>query len=112
MRHFILCLLLLGFVIQGFAQKPDRTGNKGSRPEIGRIYGKVIDSKSKKPIEFVTISLLSPRDSTVKSGGVTDTKGRFDIQKIPAGRYFAMERFDAKHGLIISSEIGTFRCLN
>ena len=87
MRKFLLITLLTGIVIQGFTQKPDRSGNKGSRPEIGRIYGKVIDSKSRKPIEFVTISLISPRDSTVKSGGVTDAKGRFDIQKIPVGKY-------------------------
>lgn len=61
----------------------------GNRPAIGLLSGTVIDAISEKPIEFATITLFSRRDSSIVTGGVTNQKGYFLIEEIPAGMYRA-----------------------
>jgi outer membrane receptor protein involved in Fe transport len=51
------------------------------------VTGIVADRSSKQPIEFTTVQLLHPRDSTVINTAVTDRKGKFVLDKIAAGNY-------------------------
>ncbi len=53
----------------------------------GIIKGQVIDSKSKEPLEFVTVALLPKGSSTPINGCSTDEKGNFTISQVKAGDY-------------------------
>jgi hypothetical protein len=53
----------------------------------GRISGKVIDSVSKRPMEYANIVLLHAIDSSQVTGTVTDAGGYFELGSIPVGRY-------------------------
>lgn len=56
------------------------------RPAIGVIKGRVIDDATGEPMEFVSITLESLRDSSY-FGGITDRKGYFNIAQIKVGGY-------------------------
>lgn len=51
----------------------------------GTIKGSVIDSASKKPIEFITVAVK--KDGTVFKTTVTPENGQFIFEKIPFGKY-------------------------
>ncbi len=53
----------------------------------GIITGKVIDSLSKEPIEYATITLTDKMTAKVVNGAITDTKGAFEIANLSAGTY-------------------------
>ncbi len=53
----------------------------------GKISGAVIDG-SQKTIESSTITLLRAKDSSVAKIAAADKNGKFEIEKIPEGRYF------------------------
>ncbi|HAN77866.1 MAG TPA: hypothetical protein DCQ31_08890, partial [Bacteroidales bacterium] len=57
------------------------------RPAVGTITGIIVDSQSGEPMEFATVTLrVLPNDSIV-SGGLTDKKGRFSIEKVRIGMH-------------------------
>lgn len=51
------------------------------------IKGKTVDDKTGQGIGFVSVSLLSLKDSTLIKGQVTDTAGIFELPGLPNGRY-------------------------
>ncbi len=51
------------------------------------VTGIIADKSSKQPIEFATVQLLHPGDSSVINTTVTDRKGKFVLDKITAGNY-------------------------
>jgi outer membrane receptor for ferrienterochelin and colicins len=55
------------------------------RPEIAkiRITGKVIEKISKQPLEYATIKLTNPKFPKAISGGITNSKGEFDVDARP-----------------------------
>lgn len=67
-----------------YSQRP---GNK-ELPSIGKISGLVLDMESGEPLEFVTVSIYSQRDSSLLTGGITDIKGKFLIEEIRLGRLY------------------------
>lgn len=62
-------------------------------PKIGQVSGKIIDSQSRKPIEYATVALLLEMDSSVVSGAVTDEKGNFSMTELPVGRFIISAEF-------------------
>ena len=80
MRKITLFLFVLITVIVR-AQNPNRKGS-------GSVYGVVRDSVSKKPLEYVSVKVLSLPDSNLVTGIYTDEKGVFDIEPLPYGKYF------------------------
>ena len=74
MRKAAMCLLALLIPFTIFAQ----TAN-------GIIKGKLIDSKSKEALEFVTVALIPKGSSTPTNGCSTDESGSFTITQIKAG---------------------------
>ncbi|HIZ86479.1 MAG TPA: carboxypeptidase-like regulatory domain-containing protein, partial [Candidatus Coprenecus stercoravium] len=59
----------------------------GEQPEEGRtISGKVIDSGTSLPLEFVTVALIVS-DSTYINGTVTDSEGHFSVNCPGNGQY-------------------------
>ena len=72
-----------------FAQhtRPDKM------PKIGVIYGTVVDSLTREPIQYASISVINSRTNEVITGGITNEKGGFRIQEIPLGRTNVMVEF-------------------
>ncbi|MDP3148775.1 MAG: TonB-dependent receptor [Ignavibacteria bacterium] len=60
---------------------------------LGTVFGEIVSESNKNPLEFVSVSLIHQPDSTVVSGDVTDSKGKFEIKNIPFGQYFLRYSF-------------------
>lgn len=81
MRTLIAIIFLLS-ISQIYGQRPN-----GARALFGTLSGRVLDNSSGQPIEFATITVMSSRDSSIETGGVTGKDGRFKIEKIRSGDY-------------------------
>lgn len=80
MKAFIVGILFLGCMSIAVAQS-------------AQITGTVSDPTGEQALEFASLSLFSLPDSTLANGTLTDTTGRFQLEKIPAGRYYLKVRF-------------------
>lgn len=74
---YLFILLFAGF--QSIAQNSKGTAS---------VDGILIDTTTKKPIEFATIALIDITNNQTLDGTVTDEKGLFDIKNIAGGAYF------------------------
>src|SRR6056300_971143 len=81
-NYFILILGLLTTAV--FAQQPQTNG----RPPVKKIKltGTVIDQETQEVLEYATISLVNERFPDRIQGGITDSKGNFDLEVFP-GKY-------------------------
>ncbi|HEX5654426.1 MAG TPA: TonB-dependent receptor family protein, partial [Chitinophagaceae bacterium] len=88
-------ILALFFVLLAFmtiAQPPAGAGNRGNGGQMptGRFYGKVVDSKTGKPIEYASVQLLQnkmdtvtkKRKETVVAGMLTKANGDFSLENV------------------------------
>ncbi len=85
----ILCLICLNT----FAQWPSGGGNWGSssKMNVGRFYGKVVDSLSGKPVEYAVVKITGSKwDTITKSlkpavlgGMMSEGNGDFSIDQLP-----------------------------
>jgi len=69
------------------AQFPMGMGAPAKVKITGRIIALVLDSASKKPIDYATVSLLNTKDGKSVNGGVTDEKGKVVLQNVVPGEY-------------------------
>ncbi|MPR34987.1 TonB-dependent receptor domain-containing protein [Salmonirosea aquatica] len=95
----LITFLTLGLGASAFAQFP--TGGGRPQPETtaipgtvdnsargnGKISGTLIDSVSKQPVEFASISLVEIKTNQPVDGTTTDDKGKFTIKNIADGDY-------------------------
>ena len=56
------------------------------------LKGQVTDT-TVTPIEFATVSLLNPADSTLAFFGITNASGAFEIKNIEKGNYLVQVAF-------------------
>lgn len=54
---------------------------------FGKIKGRIIDSVSKQPIEYATISLMNQQSNKIIDGTTTDTNGVFKLNNVAEGAY-------------------------
>jgi len=59
----------------------------------GIISGKVIDKATEKPVEYVSFKLFNAKDSQLVTGIYTDSEGKFLLEKIALGNYYAKLTF-------------------
>jgi hypothetical protein len=97
MKGICVILLALSFGYAGLSQVPDASPNRragfGNRqaPSIGHFYGKVVDEKTNKGIDGVSVLLIQSkmdtvtknRKDTVISGMITESKGNFSMENLP-----------------------------
>ena len=81
MRYIFIFMFL--FIIPPLFAQQDKTN----------INGTTINKTTKQPIEFVTVSLLNKKDSTVIAATITDKKGKFNIKEILPGNYLLRYSF-------------------
>ncbi|MCX2573033.1 TonB-dependent receptor domain-containing protein [Pedobacter sandarakinus] len=95
MKQILLSVLLLGTFINANAQFPTGAfGGGAKKPTVfGRITATILDSASKQPIDYATISLINIKDNKSVNGGVTDPKGKFTLQNVAPNSYKLMIGF-------------------
>lgn len=99
MKKISLSLVLIVLMVSLFSQNRQGAGGgqgqgRGMSEEIrsmmtdstGVLMGAVQDDKSGKALEYATIAIFNPKDSSLINGGITDENGRFAIGKIPFGK--------------------------
>jgi hypothetical protein len=50
---------------------------------IGRLYGKIIDAKTKKPVEYASVVLLWFNKDSLIAGGLAKENGEFSLDQLP-----------------------------
>jgi outer membrane receptor protein involved in Fe transport len=84
MKRFYILIVLFCFALSAKAQ----FGVGGGGPNIvGRISGTVIDSVTKKPMDYTTVGLYRSGGKSPINGVVTDEKGNFKIDGVKPGTY-------------------------
>jgi outer membrane receptor protein involved in Fe transport len=71
----------------------------------GKITGTVVDSLTRKPVEFANIALAKADAATPIDGTVCDEKGKFTITKVQAGAYKVIITFIGFQSRTISIQI-------
>lgn len=61
--------------------------------DTGTISGRVLDSQTLHSVEYSNIVLLSVKDTSVITGGITNSEGYFNLSQIPLGTYLLDVRF-------------------
>jgi outer membrane receptor protein involved in Fe transport len=93
--YILFVLILAGYI--ALAQNPTGGRNGGQRQQInGSFYGKLIETKSGKPVEYASIQLIQNKFDTVTktrkevviAGMLTKANGEFSLENIPVfGQY-------------------------
>lgn len=65
------------------ANAQEKTANTGN----GKIIGNIIDSVTRKSIEYATISLINPTNKKIVNGTTSGSRGSFTINNLPVGVY-------------------------
>jgi len=87
-KILILSVLLLSTCVM-FAQRP---GGGRQMPTIGVLSATIVDDQGN-PVEYATVSLISKRDSSLLTGGITDKKGYFKLSELRLGVYILDIKF-------------------
>ena len=86
MKKILLLFVSLFLIINVKAQFTGMGG--AAKPTVmGRITVTVIDSVTKKPIDYASVSLTKAKDNKPVNGGVTDEKGKVVLQNITPDEY-------------------------
>ena len=94
-----MSIFLIFCTLYTSAQRPDgqRMGQGGGRMSmeggLGTLKGSIIDEATNLPVEYANIILYKMRDSSMVTGGITDSKGNFSIEKVPFGKYYVDFKF-------------------
>jgi outer membrane receptor protein involved in Fe transport len=83
MKQIFLLIIIICTAITAKAQLPV-SGGSGI---VGKISGTVVDSLTKKPVDYATISIFKSGAKTPINGVLTDEKGNFRIDNLHAGKY-------------------------
>ena len=99
MKKLVIFILLTGACnYMCVAQAPMAGANGGRRggfggqaPSIGHFYGKIVDAKTNKGLDGVSVQLIQSkfdtsskkRKDTVISGMITASKGNFSLENLP-----------------------------
>lgn len=89
-----LFLLLISLSTASFAQFGNTGGGGGNRGNAndmmklmkdikGRVYGKVLDGITKKPVEFASVIVLWYNKDSAIAGGFTEANGDFNLENLP-----------------------------
>ena len=83
--------LLLLFASLGLMQQVNAQFNLGGGAQkvtiTGRISAVIIDSATKQPVDYATVSLMRVKDNKSVNGGVTDAKGKVVLQNVAPEQY-------------------------
>ncbi|MCF8225034.1 MAG: TonB-dependent receptor [Bacteroidales bacterium] len=105
-RLYYTSFLILIATIGAVGQSGPNPG--GDNPEIkGVITGTVIEENTESPLEYTSIAVYKLNDSSLVTGTVTNTDGRFQLEEIPFGRYYMEIKFIGYEKSVVSPVILT-----
>jgi iron complex outermembrane receptor protein len=89
MKICYLIIFLLSFSVLSHAQMPGMTGGMGNMknmkdPKLGRIYGKVLDASSGKPVEYASVQVLWFNKDSLLGGALVQENGDFAVEGLPS----------------------------
>ncbi len=92
MKRILLLTLFIGTILGAHAQFPGmgNVGGGGGAKKVtvtGRITAVILDSLSKKPVDYATVSLVNIKTNKSVNGGVTDDKGKISLQNVAPDNY-------------------------
>ncbi|MNK25920.1 Ferric enterobactin receptor precursor [compost metagenome] len=87
MKKLLLFCTALMMMMSAKAQFPMMGGGSAAPKVTGRISATIIDSLTKQPVEYATVSLINTKTAKPVNGGLTDAKGKVSIQNIAPGEY-------------------------
>jgi outer membrane receptor protein involved in Fe transport len=91
MRTLIQVIVIL-IVSLFFARKTSAETIETALPG-NLLSGKIVDQTSGTPMEYVSVVLYKTADSSLVSGTVTNTEGKFEIEKVDTGSYYVLASF-------------------
>lgn len=97
--YFVVLVMFLANIIVSAQNKNNENANLIS----GFIKGKVIDSSTKKVIDYANVSLFSVKDSSVINGTVSNSNGEFIITNVRPGKYYAKISFVGYKSTVITN---------
>lgn len=89
LKKILLAITCFFFYIAIFSQHPSMQ----QMPADKAISGLVLDSLTKKPLEFASVAAFRVRDSSLVGGTLSDINGKFTITNLTPGRYFLRINF-------------------
>jgi outer membrane receptor protein involved in Fe transport len=87
MRYFLLLIVLLNYSTAAWCQEA------ASGPKSGKISGTILDSVSRQPIDYATITLYKGAHPAPVAGISTDSTGKFTIGNLSHGDYRLVVEF-------------------
>lgn len=83
MKRLFLLFIIFSSVLTAKAQM----GVGGGSTTVGKISGTLVDSISKKPLDYASVALLRAGGKTPLNGVLTDDKGNFKLDGVKPGNY-------------------------
>lgn len=99
-KTFLISALFLMLVSPSL---PAQTRPETFAPRIGQFSGTVIDKNEGTALEYATIALFNQKDSSLLTGTITNSHGKFHLNEIPLGKYYAKIEFIGYKPLIQSN---------
>lgn len=93
----LIIIVFMLFPLTDFGQGNNTLGVKGE------VFGVVVESGTSTPMEYVSVALYNKKDSIVVNGGITNSKGKFNITKINSGNYYLTISFVGYQTRIINN---------
>ncbi len=82
-KFFLIFLtLLLCHLLTVHAQNQQGQGNR-KPPSIGKIYGRILDAKTKQPVEFSSVTVSTIKSDSIIAGTLVKQNGDFSLEKLP-----------------------------
>jgi len=108
-----LLFLFFPFILltPAFSQNPSSAPTGDSQPRgNGSITGVLMDSTTRKPVEYATIALLNSQTGKPVDGTTTDDKGKFTLKQLAPGDYrlqYSFMGYQTKNSRLLKIEKGT-----
>ncbi|MBI3519755.1 MAG: outer membrane beta-barrel protein [Bacteroidetes bacterium] len=82
-----IIVLFIGFTAN--AQMPGMSGGMGNMknmkdPKLGRVFGKVLDATTGKPVEYASVQVLWFSKDSLLGGGLVKENGDFAVEGLPS----------------------------
>ncbi len=98
MKKISLSIFLITILTSLFSQTHPGGGGGGGQgmsddikkmitDTTGVIVGMVVDDQTGNPLEYATVAILNPKDSSILGGGITNENGRITISNIRYGKF-------------------------
>ena len=71
----------------GFPRVDSATRAKYAGMSVGHIFGKIVDEKTKKGVEFASVALYKLRNDSLITGQLTESNGEFSLPNLPFGGF-------------------------